>query len=416
MRNRRNKYSYGRNRYSYGRRRRFGSVRWDRLIPVIAGIVIVLGIILAFNFSRLQLATKGYSWSEQNAILELTSDKISILTHEDKVDHIKTWIDLSKNVSLYDDYEKYYGYYPKMDSKDVVKTIDNYFTNYVPKLKTVGYTNSQLWTVLKDASESDLAYLVKHKYSYADMKPYKAVTGFQYQDMDKYIKLYNQKHNYNYAVIYTTYPFIYSSNKVTKTYRIQNPANLLNIVKKGFTLPSDYQPSDLVMPDKAYISSENGHPQLRKVAYQAFVKMAKAAAANQEYLLLNSCFRSYSEQQKIYQQMETKYGAAYAAINAASPGSSEHQTGLGIDITSKSVDTKKVAVFGFTSEYKWLKENCYKYGFVIRYASDKTKMTGITNEPWHVRYVGTKAATLMHEKNWCFEEYVLYTGQLPQLK
>ena len=125
MRNRRNKYSYGRNRYSYGRRRRFGSV--------IAGIVIVLGIVLAFNFSRLQLATKGYSWSEQNAILELTSDKISILTHEDKVDHIKTWIDLSKNVSLYDDYEKYYGYYPKMDSKDVVKTIDNYFTRWLHK-------------------------------------------------------------------------------------------------------------------------------------------------------------------------------------------------------------------------------------------------------------------------------------------
>lgn len=416
MKNRKNKYSYGRNRYSYGKRRRHGSVRWDRLVPVIGGVVVVIIIVLAFNFSRIQLAFKGYSWSQQSDVLDLTSDKISTIVHEDKIDHISNWIDLSSNVDLYDEYERYHNLYPKLSYKDVVKTINNYYTNYVPKLKKIGYTNSQIWSVLKDATESDLAYLVKKNYSYADIKPYKAITGFHYQDMEKYIKLYNQKKSYSYAVIYTTYPFINSANKVTKSYRIQNPTNILNIVKKGFTLSSSYEPSDLVMPAKSYISNENSHPKLRKMAYTAFVKMAQAAAKENEYLMLNSCYRSYSEQQKIYNQMETKYGALYASINAATPGTSEHQTGLGIDVTSRSVNQKKVSVFGLTTEYRWLKNNCYKYGFVIRYASDKTKMTGITNEPWHIRYVGVKAATQMHDNNWCLEEYVLYTGTLPELK
>lgn len=416
MKNRKNRYSYGRNRYSYGRRRRFGGVRWDRLLPVIGGLVIIIVIILAFNFSRLQLAFKGYSWGEQSAVLELTSDKISIITGEDKIDHISTWLNLSKNVSLYDEYEKYYGVFPKMDTKDVVKTVDNYFINYVPKLKKVGYNNKQVWILMKDANEKDFAYLIKNNYSYSDIKPYKAVTGFQYTDMGKYMTLYGKTHNYNYAVLYTSYPFISSANKVTKTYTIQNPTNTLNLVKKGFRLPSSYQPSDLVMPSKSYISKENGHPQLRKVAYNAFVKMAQAAAKDNEYLLLNSCYRSYTEQQKIYNQLAQKYGALYAATNAAQPGSSEHQTGIGIDVTSKSVDQKKVGYFGITSEYKWVKANCYKYGFVIRYEGDKSKITGITNEQWHIRYVGVKAATEMHQKNWCLEEYVLYTGTLPELK
>lgn len=415
MKNRKNKYSYGRNRYSYGKRRKHGSIRWDRLVPVLCGIVIVIVIVLAFNFSRIQLAFKGYSWSEQSNVLDLTSDKISIVTHEDKIDHINNWIDLSQNVSLYDEYERYHNLYPKLSFKDVVKTVDTYFTDYVPKLKKIGYTNQQIWDVLKDANEKDLDFLVKNNYSYKDIQPYKAITGFHYQDMNKYVQLYNKRHSYSYAVIYTTYPFIYSSNKVTKNYRILNPENTLNIVKKGFTLSSRYEPKDLVMPDKSYISHENNHPKLRKMAYDAFVKMAKDAAKQQEYLMLNSCYRSYTEQQKIYSQMESKYGALYASINAATPGTSEHQTGLGIDITSRSVDQKKIAVFGLTSEYRWLKNNCYKYGFVIRYASDKTKLTGITNEPWHIRYVGVKAATQMHQHNWCLEEYVLYTGQMPEL-
>ena len=87
---------------------------------------------------------------------------------------------------------------------------------------------------------------------------------------------------------------------------------------------------------------------------------------------------------------EQKYGGAYAAEYVATPGASEHQTGLGIDMTSQSVVDKQRLVFGDTTEYKWVVENCAKYGFIVRFTEGTDGITGISHEPWHLRYVGKK--------------------------
>lgn len=417
MARRKNTYAYSRlnpnGRSSYRRR----GIRWNRIIPVGGAILFVLILVIAFNFSRMRLIVKGYSFSEQNEILELTSDKINTILEQDKMDHISTWIEKSKKVNYYDEYEKYYSYHQNMKSKDVIATVDEIFDNYVKKMH--GYTDDQLWKILKNASIADMKYLSSHHYSYKDMSPYMKVKGFVYQDMDKYVELYNKVKNYNYAVLYTSYPFIDSSNKTDKHYNIKNPSSLTLLVKKGFYFSSSYRPKDLVKPDAKYLPSNkrnNDNPYLRKAAYESFKKMYNDAKKENLTLLLNSCYRGYNEQKGIYEDMQKKYGALYASTNVAIPGSSEHQTGLGMDITSKSVDDGKSLVFGNTQEYKWLKANCYKYGFVIRYQGDKTKMTGITNEPWHIRYVGKEVAKQMTDNNWCLEEYVLYTGNLPEIK
>ncbi|MDY3207118.1 M15 family metallopeptidase, partial [Clostridium baratii] len=80
---------------------------------------------------------------------------------------------------------------------------------------------------------------------------------------------------------------------------------------------------------------------------------------------------------------------------------SEHQTGLCIDITNRD----KYFVKG-TKEADWLAENCYKFGFIIRYPYGKKNVTGIEYEPWHVRYVGKKAAKDIYEKGITLEEYL----------
>jgi D-alanyl-D-alanine carboxypeptidase len=144
--------------------------------------------------------------------------------------------------------------------------------------------------------------------------------------------------------------------------------------------------------------------------------MIKDAKKEGMYLLLNSGYRSYEEQEKIYQETEQKYGGAYAAEYVATPGASEHQTGLGIDMTSQSVVDKQRLVFGDTTEYKWVVENCAKYGFIVRFTEGTDGITGISHEPWHLRYVGKKVAKEIKDQNWTLEEYCLYKNVIPKFK
>ena len=81
-------------------------------------------------------------------------------------------------------------------------------------------------------------------------------------------------------------------------------------------------------------------------------------------------------------------------------GYSEHQTGLAIDVGSKKYNT-----FASSKEYKWMLDNSYKYGYIIRYEKKYEHMTLFRAEPWHYRYVGKKIAKEIHDKDITLEEY-----------
>lgn len=98
----------------------------------------------------------------------------------------------------------------------------------------------------------------------------------------------------------------------------------------------------------------------------------------------------------ILRKKQKKRAEKYVAI----PDTSEHQLGLSVDINANTDKCSSEKV------YQWLDENAYKYGFVKRYPEDKTDITGISNEPWHYRYVGTTVAKIMKEENLCLEEYL----------
>ena len=85
---------------------------------------------------------------------------------------------------------------------------------------------------------------------------------------------------------------------------------------------------------------------------------------------------------------------AEAARWVAKPGTSEHQLGLAVDINGNSYDI-----------YTWLQENSWRYGFIFRYPGDKQSLTGVAEEVWHYRYVGKKAAEVIHSQGLCLEEY-----------
>lgn len=127
-----------------------------------------------------------------------------------------------------------------------------------------------------------------------------------------------------------------------------------------------------------------------------------------------SSYRTNSKQTSLYNNEVADYvaqgysredAAVMAAKWVAIPGTSEHQTGLAVDIMSNHYLVLDEGQED-TAEQKWLMANSYKYGFILRYPSNKSELTGINYEPWHYRYVGKEAAKEIYEKDICLEEYL----------
>ena len=130
--------------------------------------------------------------------------------------------------------------------------------------------------------------------------------------------------------------------------------------------------------------------------------------------LVCSAYRPVETQTRLYNNKIARLQAAgysrEAAVRQAGrwvavPGTSEHQTGLAVDLVASSyqvLDKKQEQ----TKEQKWLMEHCWEYGFILRYPSDKCGVTGIGYEPWHYRYVGKETAKAIQESGLCLEEYL----------
>lgn len=159
------------------------------------------------------------------------------------------------------------------------------------------------------------------------------------------------------------------------------------VVNKTYALPADYAPG---------VNSE---------AQAAFDEMQSDAAAEGLNIYISSGFRSYDYQAGLYQRYVDKDGKEEADRYSARPGHSEHQTGLAFDLNSIEES------FANTAEGKWVNRNCYKYGFIIRYPSDKEDITGYKWEPWHIRYLGKETAQAVYDSGLCLEEYLGITSQ-----
>ena len=149
--------------------------------------------------------------------------------------------------------------------------------------------------------------------------------------------------------------------------------------------PIDYAPADLV-------DVGNGH-QMRAEAAAALQQMFGDAAAQGLRLNVDSAYRSYTYQQNTFASGVARLGEAQALRGIAKPGYSEHQSGLAADIGGGGCEIDPC--FATTAQGRWVAENAYRYGFVIRYPDGAEGVTGYRYEPWHVRYVGVDLATEM---------------------
>jgi zinc D-Ala-D-Ala carboxypeptidase len=174
------------------------------------------------------------------------------------------------------------------------------------------------------------------------------------------------------------------------------------LVNKSSTLSKNYVPQNLVQPDIVYLNSVEGEEKLldeeaaisiEKLFYQAKMENIK--------LYATSGYRSYELQKNLYKDRVKSQGKIKAEKYVARPGESEHQTGLAIDITNE-----ERYLTGDTKEAKWLENNSYKFGFIVRYPEDKEYITGYNYEPWHLRYVGVEIAKQIYEREIVLEEYL----------
>lgn len=170
------------------------------------------------------------------------------------------------------------------------------------------------------------------------------------------------------------------------------------------------------LPDSFTVETKsfrNGHSVDRRI-FDDLDMMLEAAKMDGLSPIICSSYRTLEKQKSLFENKIGRYlsnglSDQEAAIEAAKwvavPGTSEHQTGLAVDIVAKSYQILDKEQEN-TPEQKWLMQNSYKYGFILRYPDTKSDITGIGYEPWHYRYVGREAAKEIYEKDICLEEYL----------
>lgn len=159
------------------------------------------------------------------------------------------------------------------------------------------------------------------------------------------------------------------------------------IVNKSYPLPKDYVPTNTY---KDATGLNYCTTCIDKEAYEKYKEMKADATALGLNIWIQSGYRSYSLQESLYNKYVDRDGKIAADTYSARPGHSEHQTGLAFDLNSITDD------FQYTDEGKWVNNNCYKYGYILRYPKGKENITGYKYESWHLRYVGIDLATELY--------------------
>ena len=180
-------------------------------------------------------------------------------------------------------------------------------------------------------------------------------------------------------------------------------------------IPDNYQTVCLVNMqdycDSSIVKVKGSEILGEKYAVDALQELIRAARADgMKGWQVNAGYRSIAYQQKLFDErvyayrqegMSGQQARAKVRQTVADPGSSEHHTGLAFDVAITGE-----ASFGATKQSVWLAQHCWEYGFILRYPADKTAITGISYEPWHIRYVGTQHSLIMRDEGLCLEEYI----------
>ena len=347
---------------------------------------IILAIILAvFLFYRYEIHTiKRLGYSEKASQFILFNFKKSYV----KSVHYSDTLNAAFESDSYN--EKYLKYYAQIDYYEGDLLIPD-----INSLIEKKYSVSEINVILKHGSLEDVRDFAKRdkvvyldeyfEYSFARIRLYDRYLAYSDESGENayntivYVNLGIDKEEYNEPYLVT---------KFSKDM----------LINKHFSLNKNFVPDNLVT-----ISSEDSVDEgikLNGEAYRAFKQMKSDMNKEGLDVLINEGYRSYSDQEELCDYYRNLYGDNYVSKYVALPGFSEHQTGLAIDLSSTSTRT-----FSNSKEYKWMLDNSYRYGFILRYDSRLITETQFNSEPWHFRYVGSEISNYLHEHYMSYEEY-----------
>lgn len=218
-------------------------------------------------------------------------------------------------------------------------------------------------------------------------------------NMDRYISYYKNNNTLSFEDIVTKVNLNLDYSFYTHTEKTPFLNKEYILVNKYLYLGEDYVPDNL--EDIPTDFARSGM-KLVNIAKEAFVSMAKKARDDGFPVIAMSSYRSYKYQVNLYNRYVTNDGVESADTYSARPGYSEHQTGLCVDVYDGKIDFNN---FEQSDSFKWMQENAYKYGFILRFPKEYENITGYQYESWHYRYVGVDIATYIHKNNITFEEY-----------
>ena len=240
------------------------------------------------------------------------------------------------------------------------------------------------------------------------------------------ITLFQQQHGLTADGIYgpaTEAALFSDSAHMIQTTPTPDPNEIPGIMANGYPIlvnddnyiPDNYQTVYMVnlkdYCDSSVVTIKGSDIQGEKYAVDALMTMLRdAQAQGMTGWQVNAGYRSIEYQQELFDERVYAYrqegmtgtqARAKVRQTVADPGASEHHTGLAFDVAITGE-----ASFAATQQSVWLAQHCWEYGFILRYPADKTSITGISYEPWHIRYVGTAHSLVMRDENLCLEEYI----------
>lgn len=268
----------------------------------------------------------------------------------------------------------------------------NYTQEEIDLIQKYNITDENIQYLVDNKITSDLAInIIKQKYYIDDY-------------LKKYLAYYEKNPDLSFAEIITRINTHLDDEFYTNTEKTDDTLGKFVLLNKHYYADGNYRGQNLIDVDKQY-NLYNTSFKLSEECYEAFLRMYNDAKEQGYAFKINSAYRSYETQIKIYQGWVNKDGVALADTYSARAGFSEHQTGYAFDVRDYPFTNDD---YSKTKSFTWVSENAYKYGFIIRFPKDKEYITGYQYEPWHYRYCGTECATYIHDNDITFEEYYEY--------
>ena len=274
----------------------------------------------------------------------------------------------------------------------------NYKKTYEYKFLNLSYSLNEYEIIKNKLNNNELEKLLNLEYNENTSKIINE-KYFMFKNFDRYLSYLDENPNTSIKDVIS----LVNVNRDRDYYKDMENTDINKgtsmLVNKYHALTSDYKPENIVKTSSTYSYANNS---LNEEAYNAFKNLAEDAKKEGHTILILSSYRTYDDQKNLWDARKKAYGTRKADEYAARPGSSEHETGLAIDVADYYDKNDK---FGETESFKWMINNCYKYGFILRYPEGKEDITGYSYEPWHYRYLGIELATKVYNEQITFDEY-----------